>query len=69
MDLPVLLEHSPLSPLEVLNVLLHREEAVLVIVAQFIYDVFEVIQSVPTLVISSEEEWMTLPDPIRCQFE
>lgn len=52
---------------KVSKVLLHRKDAVLIMVAQFTYDFFEVVQSVPTLVINREEEWMALPDPIRSQ--
>lgn len=44
------------------------EDAVLVMVTQFNHDVSEIVQSVPTLVMSREEEWVpALPDPSRCQ--
>ena len=35
-----------------------------------IHDIFEMVQSVPTLVIHSEEaQWVALPGPVECRSE
>ena len=49
-DLPYVLRFSPLSPIEVLHVLLHREDPVLTMLVQFVHDIFETVQVAPTLV-------------------